>query len=382
MHMMIKTAKLLAAAVAVALTACQQPHFTIEGTVSGAQDSTLYFQHASLEGIVTLDSVRLSADGRFTFTHDRPDAPEFYVLRIADQIINLSIDSTETVTVTAQWPDMAARYDVAGSADCATIRTLALKQQDLQRRAVALERNTVLSREQKADSLQRMLRSYKRDVALNFIYQHPEQPSSYFALFQTLGPWLIFDPATDPDDVKAFAAVATSWDTFHPGALRGANLHNIAIEAMNNRRIVAARQQQQLSDDIIVEAGCIELRLTDNNGRLQTLSALKGKVVLLDFHTFSLDDSPQRILMLRGLYNKYHDRGFEIYQVSLDPDEHYWKQMTRQLPWISVRDAEGQSARSYNVQQLPEFFLIDRQNRLQKRSSQMGSLDAEISSLL
>ena len=59
--------------------------------------------------------------------------------------------------------------------------------------------------------------------------------------------------------------------------------------------------------------------------------------------------------------------------------------MTDALPWISVRDADGLSSRflvSYNIPTLPEFFLIDRQNNLVKRSSQMEDLDAEIRALL
>jgi hypothetical protein len=69
----------------------------------------------------------------------------------------------------------------------------------------------------------------------------------------------------------------------------------------------------------------------------------------------------------------------------LDGDEHFWKQMTAALPWISVRDADGVNSQlliQYNVQTLPEFFLIDRQNNLVKRSSQMKDLDAEIKKLL
>jgi alkyl hydroperoxide reductase subunit AhpC len=105
-------------------------------------------------------------------------------------------------------------------------------------------------------------------------------------------------------------------------------------------------------------------------------------VVLLDFHSFQIDKSPQRILMLRDLYNKYHEQGLQIYQVSLDADEHFWRQMTMQLPWICVRDESGQSAVKYNVQAVPEFFLIDRQNQLQKRSTQISDLEQEIRKLL
>jgi hypothetical protein len=56
--------------------------------------------------------------------------------------------------------------------------------------------------------------------------------------------------------------------------------------------------------------------------------------------------------------------------------------MTMHLPWISVRDAAGESAVKYNVTELPEFFLIDRNSKLQKRSSQMKDLETEIKALL
>ena len=364
------------------LSGCHDDRFTVEGTVKGAQDSVLYFVNMSLSGPVTLDSVRLPEDGHFAFRHERPEAPDFYVLRMGDQIINVSIDSTETVTVRAQWPDMAARYEVEGSESCRKIRELALKQQELQRRAVLLERDMSLSSEQRVDSLRRMLQRYKLDVTTNYIFPAPDKPQAYFALFQTLGQWLIFNPRDNADDVRVFAAVATSWDTFHPGSLRGENLHNITIEGMNNARLIQARQSQQLSEGQMVESGVIEISLTDNHGQQRRLTELKGSVVLLDFHAFGLKDSPQRILMLRDLWNKYHARGLEIFQVSVDPDEHFWRQMTAQLPWISVRDADGESAIHYNVSEVPEFFLIDRDNMLQKRSSQMDDLEEEIKRLL
>lgn len=106
---------------------------------------------------------------------------------------------------------------------------------------------------------------------------------------------------------------------------------------------------------------------------------------MLDFHVFGTENSPKRILLLRELYNKYHAQGFEIYQVALDPDEHFWKQQTAALPWISVRDPQGLDSQSlivYNVQGLPEYFLIDRTNTLRKRSQQVRDIEAEIKALL
>ena len=372
----------VAGAAMMMLTACERQQFTVEGTIEGARDSMLYFENMALTGLQRLDSVKLGDDGRFAFHGERPEAPEFYVLRIADQIINVSIDSTETVTVKAQWPDMSARYEVSGSDNCEQIRLLALKQQELTRRAITLERTQGMTPQERADSLSSLLRSYKDEVTKQFIYREPNKAYAYFALFQTLGQWLIFNPHDSRDDMRAFAAVATSWDTFYPGSVRGENLHNIALTSMNDSREAMMRSSQTLDGTKIVQSGVIDLQLTDKNGQVRTLTELKGKVVLLDFHVFVMKESVQRILMLRELYNKYHDRGLEIYQVSVDQDEHFWKQMTAQLPWICVRDASGESTARYNVTEIPEFFTIDRNNMLQKRSSQMSDLDEEIKALL
>ena len=372
-------------AVAFAVTACQEKKFHVEGTIANAKDSTLYFESMSLQGPVTVDSVKLDADGEFSFSSNSPEAPEFYRLRIAGQIINIAIDSTETVNVKATMPDMARNYEVSGSEECSKIRTLAIKQIDLQNRAIAIERSPELGSQAVADSINKLLREYKEEVKRDFIFQEPKAASSYFALFQAIGPYLIFNPRTSKDDIKVFAAVATSWDTFYPGAERGQNLHNIAIEGMKNERIVAAGQQASIDPSKVSEAGIINIKLRDNKGAERSLTQLKGKVVLLDFHIFAMEDSPKRILMLRELYNKYHAQGLEIYQVSLDTDEHFWKQQTSALPWISVIDPASVNSQNlvlYNVQSVPDFFLIDKSNTLVNRAARIKDLDAAIAALL
>jgi peroxiredoxin len=229
-----------------------------------------------------------------------------------------------------------------------------------------------------------MIRQYKDEVKRQYIFPDPSKPYAYFALFQALGNTLIFNPRSDADDIKVFAAVATSWDTYWPDAERGKNLHNIAIEGMKNVRTIEAEQAKTIDASKIQTAGVIEIALNDNQGKLRKLSELKGQVVLLDFHVFAQKESPARILALRELYNKYHAKGFEIYQVSLDGDEHFWKQQTAALPWISVRVDENNSSflTVYNIQTLPEFFLIDRGNNLVSRSQQISDIDKSIQSLL
>lgn len=374
------------ALMAAMLTSCNNKKFHINGTVTEAKDSVLYLENMSLDGPVVVDSVKLDDKGAFSFSGKAPDAPEFYRLRIAGQIINLSVDSTETVDVKASYPSMATGYTVDGSAECATIRELALKQIDLQNRVIAVQNNPNLGYDLTRDSIGKLVAAYKEGIKRNYIYKAPMRASSYFALFQTLGNMLIFNPRENADDVKVFAAVATSWDTYHPDALRGKNLHNIAIEGMKNVRIMRNKMAAQNIDASKVNvSNIIDISLLDNQGNRRSLTDLKGKVVMLDFHVFGSNGSTKRIMEMRELYNKYHDRGFEIYQVAFDPDEHFWKTQTAALPWISVRDPQGlqsQNLAAYNVSSIPTFFLIDRNNEVKKRDSQITDIDAEINALL
>ena len=378
----------LAAVVLAALTvaSCNNNKFTVEGQISGAKDSVLYFENVGIEGINVLDSVKLSDNGDFSFSEAANQAPEFYRLRIADQIINVSIDSTETVQIKGEYPGMASNYTVSGSDNCSKIRELALKQMDLQTKAIALQSNTELGIVKANDSIMTLINAYKEDVKREYIYKEPFKAYAYFALFQAIGNYLIFNPRTNKDDIKAFAAVATSWDTYYPHAERGQNLHNIAIEGMKNQRIVEAQNADiQIDANKVQEAGVLNISLLDNKGQQRNLTDLKGQVVLLDFHIFAMENSPARILQLREVYNKYHAQGLEIFQVSLDSDEHFWKQQTAALPWISVRDEDGVNSQRlllYNVQAVPDFFLIDRGNNLVKRAAQIKDLEAEIKKLL
>ncbi len=371
---------------ALCLASCVGEKFRVEGCITGAEDSVLYFENIGIDGISKLDSAKLDGKGGFSFSGNRPEAPEFYRLRIGGQIINVAIDSTETVGIKADYATMATAYEVEGSADCSRIKELALMQIALQNSAIAIYGNASMGETEARDSILKMVAAYKEVVTSRFIYKDPKAASSYFALFQTLGNALIFNPRNSRSDIRVFAAVATSWDTFYPGAERGENLHNIAVSGMKNERIADADNANvEIDPAKVVTAGLIDITLADNKGRQRSLTQLKGKVVMLDFHLFGTADSPARILSLRELYGKYHSRGLEIYQIALNGDEHYWKQQTETLPWICVRDPKGIESPTvgiYNVKALPEFFLIDRDNNLVSRSEQVGDIDKAIEALL
>ena len=374
--------------VVTAMAACSEKKFHVTGKIAQAKDSVLYFENMSLDGPQIVDSVKLDSDGGFSFDGVAPDAPEFYRLRIAGQIINVAIDSTETVNVNAAYPSMATQYTIEGSENNLKIKELTLRQMALQAQAQAVVNNPQLGINAVEDSIFKMIDTYKDDIKKNFIYKEPMKSYAYFALFQGIvvgnSYLMVFDPRQNPDDVKAFAAIATSWDTYYPGSLRGENLHNIALQNMKDQRIVQNQEQSiEIDADKVSMANLIDIALTDNKGNIRRLTDLAGKVVLLDFHLFSGKGSTQRIMMLRELYNKYHDRGLEIYQVSLDEDEHFWKTQTAALPWICVRD-NGTRTQAYlaTVKSIPCDFSINRTNTVIKAPRQIKDLNADIAAQL
>lgn len=363
----------------------QRATFCIEGSIAGADSCMLYLEHLSLgKGTVAIDSVRLGEDGAFCFRKDGVGNPEFYRLRIDGQGINLAIDSTETVRIKADLKDMAFGYTVEGSQTCDSIRLLCLRLADLERKARRISADRNFTIEERDSMIEKLVDDYKAEVKRDFIQGHYASAYSYYACFQTLGASLVFNPMTDKSDLSWMRAVANAWSDRYPACERTENLVAIIQECRRNQ----AKPRQIVLDvdgDKVRELGIIDMTFPDIHGQERTLSSLRGNVVLLDFMAFTMDGSTERTLLLRELYNKYHARGFEIYQVSLDPSEHLWKQRCEALPWVSVWSEEGLESDMltlYDVQHLPCYFLIDRNCDLQARQEDVPDLEKAIEALL
>ena len=381
---MKRNAYIAAALLLSGLSACNnEPAFTVEGEITDAAEKMLYLEQTGLESIVPLDSVKLSEGGSFSFSASRPEAPDYYRLRIDNKIINFAVDSTETVTVKANYGTFSTGYQIEGSENNTKIKELVLLQAGLQADVNRVAQSG-LPIGIAQDSIQRMVNTYKNEVKRNYIFAEPNKTYAYFALFQQLNGYMIFDPLTNREDVKCFAAVATSMNNLYPHADRSRNLYNMVIKGMKNTRAPQAKPLD-IPIDKIEETSIIDIPLRDVDGKLHHLTDLKGKVVLIDFTVYGASESGARNLLLRELYNKYHEQGLEIYQVSLDTAEHFWKTAADNLPWICVRDPEGPYStfvRLYGVAQLPSSFLVNRNNELSLRVDAKTDLDAEIKKIL
>ena len=383
----------LALLVLTLLTVACQPQvdrFTLNGQIVEADGKTLYLDRMALDKVEVLDSVKLDAEGLFSFN---PVAPEecfdFYRLRIDNKVVNLVIDSTETVTVMASLPVMQIAYNVEGSENCSRLKDMVMRQigflQDLRRVSSQYHSpdRTILQQR-----INEMVDVFKSDIMTEFILPSPGSPCAYYALFMSINGQLLFNPQSDRQDAKCYAAVATQMDMNYPEAVRTAHLHNVALKGMvktsPSRNNVSSEAIQQF-ENMIEEIGLIDIELPDYNGNIQKLSDQKGKVILLDFTVYKANYSPNYLLMLRNLYNKYADQGFTIYQISFDSDESFWLNTATNLPWVCVYDESSvysSNLKSYNVTQLPAVFLIDRDGNIADRPEKTDELDEKIAKLL
>ena len=371
------------AALTMLATACKDKgeQFEINGRIAEADGKTLYFEAATLNGIEALDSTRLDEDGQFCFQGTRPFNPEFYRLRIDRQIVNLSVDSTETIHVEAELPDMGTDYEVEGSGNCQTLKEINNKLIALQQSIKDITNDKALTLGEQERLVHEKINLYKNEMKMHYIMENPASAPAYFALFQTVNGSLIFNPINNPDDIKFVGAVATAWDANYPGTSRTENLHNIAIQGMKNTKRPTPVSLEDIDPGKISAAGIIDIELPDIHGKNRKLSDIRNKVVLLDFTAYSLPSSQERIMQMRGLYDKYSSLGFDIYQVSIDPDEHYWKTACEHLPWTCVYESRGEASGylgSYLVRRLPTYFLINRHGDLVARDEQIDDLEKTI----
>lgn len=360
--------------------------FIVEGKIDSAVGDTLYLEHRGLAGIQLIDSAVLKENGLFKFRQGAPVNPEFYQLRIRNKVVAFAVDSVESLRVTADASNLYGSFTVEDSYSNDQLRKVDDMRMKTEQEINSLEK---LHTAKEIDditflnSLDSVLTLYKKEIS-NLIIGNPSSAAAYYAVFQKINDYLIFDPY-DKKDYPMFGAVATSWNRCYPETERTTHLYNFTVNALQTRRQL--EKQEELFQNITVEteSGLPDISLPGVNGERISLSSLKGKVVLLDFVVYSADFSPKHNIDLNSLYQRYNSRGFEIYQVSFDSNEHFWKTSADNLPWVTVRDPRSVSTpllSLYNVREIPTSFIIDREGDLIGRVEDYSQLSEQLDKVL
>jgi glutathione peroxidase-family protein len=357
--------------------------FEVIGTFSSVQkEDTLYLEHLGLSGIEPIDSVKLNPKGTFKFKVPAPKNPEFYQLRLDHQVAIFAVDSTETLRVTGDANDLFNTFRVENSPVNDQIREI---NHQYRQTVKEIEELAEKHKEKSIDDvtylsqLDSIVNEYKTFTS-KIILGNPGSAAAYYAVFQKIDDYLIFDPY-DKKDYVMFGAVATSWQHFYPETPRNKHLYDFTINAMKMRK--QQEQQAQLWENIpiVTESSLPDVVLPDVNNNNVALSSLKGNVVLLDFTVYNSDFSPEHNLHINTIYRRYKNRGFEVYQISFDSDEHIWKNAAINVPWITVRDPQSVYSpllSQYNVRNLPTGFIVDREGDIVARIEDYTKLESEL----
>ncbi len=368
---------ILALASALILFSCGPKNsFTISGQIEGGEGKTLYLNRLQLNSMVPVDSVKLDKKGKFKMKGVASD-PTFYLLKFTDRdFITLVLDSAENATLTGHYPNLAFNYDVEGSFNSEMVHRLSFRYNETKGKLDSLRslysknmNNPLYSSNLEVwnNEYLALTNSYT-DFATEFVKTNPFSPASIYALYQKWD-----EENFVISDFQVMKTAASALLSIYP--------KNEHVKALyNNAADLLKRQKNEKLNQFITQAAVNspDINLPDQNGITRRLSSLQGKTVLLQF--WSAKDRTSRIQneVLTELYDKYKNRGFEIYMVSVDTDGEAWKRVIAEdnLPWINVGDMKGsfQAVNNYNIQVIPSNYLLDKEGNIVGKNLQGPAL--------
>ncbi|SJZ69828.1 Uncharacterised protein [Porphyromonas crevioricanis] len=357
--------KILTIALAVfVLASCnkEESRYNISGQIDGATEgSMVYLLRTGDSAGEMIDSVSLAADGRFAFGVQGHYYPSFYSLRFGSDYIYLAVDSLSRTHIRAKASNFGRDYSLEETDSCnRKIRQIRMLNVETSARIdslAALFREKKLSPVEYKEKVTAEVDYLKKQYSQKYIFPNPRSAEAYYALFQDKEGLLYFD-VQNPEDSRAFAAVATAYEIYYPQAPYTDKLRQLTLLGIAAIRQMRAYTGQQLAlSDSVEHSALPPLKLIDKRGEAQDLAdvAKTHSKLLLVFTSHEADWSPDLVQQLRRLHRK---QGLEIYEVGIDRDLFFWQNAVRTLPWITVNDAKQESLYSFGVQSLPTFFII------------------------
>lgn len=344
------------------LSSCQSSKVKITGRFVGTQADMVYLEQVTTLEQSIIDSIRLSEEGDFVLKIDKaPATPSLYNIVYDSERIPLLIQGGDHITVNSVG-SVLRNYTVEGSLESELLQKFykryaegVMAMNDVVARFTAAdlgaaERDTLTKR------YTELYRDIKREQ-LRFIVEHKDRIAAVYALYQRLpGDAYLFN---GDSDLIYYRTVAEGIEQNYP---ESPYLPILRSQVSRMDAQISLLSQVKLTD-------FPEINMPDMYGNDVKLSSLEGKVILLHFWSAALGNGNAINADLKTIYEKYHDLGFEIYQVAVDTSKAVWVNaiQEQQLPWISVSDLQGNASPSlsvYNVKKLPSNYLIDREGNI------------------
>ena len=341
----------------VALVSCGS-NARIEGTLTGVSSSEVIFKLLESNRYQVLDTVKTDASGHFSYKIDVAEGqPEFVYLFYKDKkIASLLLEAGDKVGVVS---DTLGHVTFEGSEESVKLAEVerAYAEALVEFEDIALLMGAATDQadfDRLAKNMSDAYVAYYRD-RVKYIMENSKSLTVIPVFYQSIGENLpLFSQNTD---AILFMSVADSLATVYPEskyvkALRkDAEIRYGYLELQE--RIVNAE-----------EVGYPEIELPDLEGKMRKLSDMESRVVIICFWSASqAQQNMFNIDFFKPLYEQYHSKGLDIYQVSLDVDKTLWATTVKgqNLPWTNVCDSRGAQSpyvTLYNLTAIPSAFII------------------------
>lgn len=309
--------------------------------------SQVVFGWVDRQHSVILDTLKTDGAGKIVYELSVAEGdPEFVYVYSADQrIASLLVEAGDQISIKVNDADSTT---IEGSKE--SVRLTELDKEHEQRSAKFAE---LAQKEMYADMTKEYTSYYR--TAVKYVMENSHSLTTVPMLYRALGDLPLF--AMDTDAIL-FKNIADSLLMTYPKSRYAQALKEDAQARFNAIELRARVAEAP-------EIGYFDIELSGLDGKKKKLSDLDSKVILLYF--WSAADPAQNVFnvnVLKNLYNDYHHKGFDIYQVSLDTDKVLWATtiMGQELPWTNVNDMLGAASPyvlQYNLQTLPSAFVIN-----------------------
>ena len=329
----------------------------IEATVADLASSNVVVKLLNVNKFEVLDTVATDAAGKLSYkVNVEKGQPEFVYLFHNDvKIASMILQSGDKVTVVT---DTLGNYSVEGSEESIKLAHVEKEHAAVLSRMAALVASIDGKDKSAVDNLRKEIGqefiTYYRNC-VKYVMANSHSLSIVPLFYQHLGEnFPVFGQSTD---AIHFKNAADSLEMTYPESKYVKALRTEAEKRMQylelEARLMSAKQ-----------IAFPEISLPDLQAQKRTLSEVDSKVVMVHFWTAT--DAQQKMFnldVLKPLYEEFHSKGFEIYQVSLDVDKGMWARVVKEqaLPWINVcdtRSAASPFAAAYNLPTIPATFII------------------------
>ena len=348
----------LGAAAILGLAACARTA-KVSGVIEGAPASDVVVKVLNVNQYQVLDTLKTDASGKFSCKVDvAKGQPEFvYVFHKDRKIASLLLEAGDKVSVKA---DTLGASVVEGSEESLKLAAVEADFAAAKASLAGLSEKLQSASSSQAEELRKQIGKtyvdyYRSRVA--YVMNNSRSLTIVPVMYQSFSESLpVFGQATD---ALHFSSAADTLEMVYPDSKYVKALRKEADQRLSYLNVAA-----RLST--ATEIGYPEVVLPDVQGNKLKLSEVeaKSKVTMLFFWTPS--NTSQKMFnldVLKSVYADYHKRGFEIYQVAIDPDKALWAKVVKEqaLPWVNVCDGRGAQSPyvlQYNLSALPLAYII------------------------